>query len=92
LRRSQLFLSPLSQAREYLGYDRGYRAWQPDFRDEDLPPLPEPEPQPQLSAHQIFNGEWWRLTAAAQQPQTSEANENLRRLYGGIDQAIRWMK
>jgi hypothetical protein len=54
--------------------------------------LPEPEPQPQLSAHQIFNGEWWRLTAAAQQPQTSEANENLRRLYGGIDQAIRWMK
>jgi phage terminase large subunit-like protein len=62
-----------------------YRAFDPDFRDEDLPPLLKPEPAP-LTA----DANWWKGTEAARAQPTSSADDRLRNLYSSIDNAIKW--
>jgi len=59
-----------------------YRAFDPNFRDEDLPPLPEPEHGPPGAG-----GDWWR---GRPQVQTSSANERLRNYYLALETAFRW--
>jgi hypothetical protein len=61
-----------------------YRAFDPDFRDEDLPPLSKPEPVP-LTA----DANWWKGTEAARAQPTSSADDRLRNLYSSIDNAIK---
>jgi hypothetical protein len=64
----------------------GYRldVFSEDFRDEDLPPLPEPE----LPTPPQANADWWKSKPRAQP--TSSADERLRNMYGALDNAIRW--
>jgi hypothetical protein len=57
-----------------------YRAFQPGFRDEDLPPLPEPR-APRC------NGDWWKSMPRSQ---SSSANERLANMYRGLDFAFRF--
>jgi hypothetical protein len=70
-------------------YDTLYRAWDPDYRDADLPPPPASEAPPPLTC----DGNWWRATQAQrQQQQTSSADDRLRSFYSSIDSAIQWGK
>jgi hypothetical protein len=57
-----------------------YRAFDPDFRDEDLPPLP-PAPAPTGQYH--GTNQWWR--EQPRQEPTYSANDRLRQLYRAID-------
>ena len=52
-----------------------------DYRDSDLPPLPEPEPRAPVRA----NGDWWKSMPRAQP--TFSADQRLRSLYNAIDMA-----
>ena len=76
-----------SVCNRYGSYDVTYRAFDPDFRDEDLPPLPTPEPPtpPQC------NGDWWKRDAARRAQQTSSsADERLRNYYNALDMAFKF--
>ena len=55
-----------------------------NFRDEDLPPLPEPE----LPMGPQANADWWKGQARPQP--TSSADERMRNMYGALDNAIQW--
>jgi hypothetical protein len=55
-----------------------------NFRDEDLPPLPEPE----LPTRPQANADWWKGQARPQP--TSSADERMRNMYGALDNAIQW--
>jgi hypothetical protein len=60
-----------------------YRAFDPNFRDEDLPPPPDPE----LLLPPQCNGNWWKSMPRSQP--TYSANERLRGLYQSIDFACK---
>ncbi|MGC2075262.1 MAG: hypothetical protein WA728_04355 [Xanthobacteraceae bacterium] len=61
-----------------------YRVYDPNFRDEDLPPLPPPEPPGPPGA----GGDWWRGRSPTQP--TSNANDRLRSAYRSLDLAFRY--
>jgi hypothetical protein len=67
----------------HLGYDTLYRAFDPAFRDEDLPPLPTPERKP-LTA----NDHWWEGVESAQP--TSSADQKLNNYYQTVADAVPW--
>jgi hypothetical protein len=61
-----------------------YRAFDPNFRDEDLPPLPEPETREPPGA----GADWWRGQSRAQP--TSSANDQMRHYHNAIDRAFKF--
>jgi hypothetical protein len=68
---------------KYPNYDTEYRAFQPGFRDEDLPPLP-PAEQPEPPRR---DGNWWRSMPRSQP--TFSADERLRDFYQSLDLAFK---
>jgi hypothetical protein len=68
---------------KYPNYDTEYRAFQPGFRDEDLPPLP-PAGQPEPPR---CDGNWWRSMPRSQP--TYSADERLRGFYQSLDFAFK---
>jgi len=63
-------------AYSHSGYDRFYKGWCDD-------PAPQPPPEPPRC-----NGDWWRSMPRSQA--STGANERLRELYRGLDNAFRW--
>ena len=58
----------------------------PNFQDEDLPPLQPAGQQPEPAAPRC-NGDWWRSMPRSQP--TFSANERLRSLYQSLDFALK---
>jgi hypothetical protein len=69
---------------KYPNYDTTYRAFQPGFVDEDLPPLQPAAQQPEPPQ---CNGNWWKSMPRSQP--TYSADERLRGLYQSVDFAIK---
>jgi hypothetical protein len=62
-----------------------YRAFQPDFVDEDLP-APRREPEPERGV--VFAGsDWWR--GASSSTCSSTADDRMRGYYSSLDRAIK---
>ncbi|MGB9388845.1 MAG: hypothetical protein WCB70_02460 [Xanthobacteraceae bacterium] len=59
-----------------------YRAWDPNFRDEDLPPLPAAQAPKRVEEIAYSLGDWWQTRP--QEPFHSEADENLKRMYRAL--------
>ena len=66
----------------------GYRldVFDENFRDEDLPPEPKPEP---ASGAYCGTADWWKFKQHLN-TYTGNADDELRRLYGGIDLALKY--
>ena len=71
---------------KYPNYDSEYRAFQPGFRDEDLPPLPPAGQQP--SPAYFGTSDWWRSMPRSQP--TYSADERLRGFYQSLDFASKF--
>jgi hypothetical protein len=64
-----------------------YRAFDPDFRDEDLPPLPSaPEP---ASGAVCGTSDWWKFKQHLNS-YTGSADTQLKSLYGAVDNFFRY--
>jgi hypothetical protein len=72
------------------GYDESYRAFQPDFVDEDAPQRAAAA-QPQSPAPVQCNGDWWRsMPRSPIYASTTDADAQLCKLYEGIEAAQKW--
>jgi hypothetical protein len=70
------------QQKKFVDLAHKYRAWDPNFRDEDLPPLPFPQAPKRVEEIAYSLGDWWQTRP--QEPFHSEANENLMRMYRAL--------
>jgi hypothetical protein len=80
------FMITQAAGNKYPGYDPGFRAWQPDFVDEDAPKYQPPVPEPELLDYIPEKlDEWWRWKGATrQQPTYGSADKQLLSFYRAL--------